>query len=164
MIFLLTVLAGCLLEGFLSATCSLLLLTSSASGLVDRNNSHIPLEICDSKLRALVAAQSARETERTAPRSLRARSALAPRSLIAQCAPRTTLRAAPLRAHRSARTAQRAQLRSHSSAAGCSSESAGVLATGPRPHVSPAARMRVGEKALPPLSAPQDAWLGGKEV
>jgi hypothetical protein len=92
---------------------------------------------------------------------LRARSAL-----IAQCAPRTTLRAplrahhsartaprSPLRAHRSARTAQRAQLRSHSSAAGCSSASAGVLATGPRPHVPPAARMRVGEKA-PPLISP----------
>ncbi len=88
-------------------------------------------------------------------------------ALIAQCAPRTTLRAPPrahhsartaprslLRArHRSARTAQCAQLRSHSSAAGCSSASAGVLATGPRPHVPPAARMRVGEKA-PPLISP----------
>ncbi len=40
------------------------------------------------------------------------------------------------------------------SAAGCSSASAGVLATGPRPHVPPAARMRVGEKALPPLIPP----------
>ena len=155
-------LAGCLLEGFLPATCSLLLLTSSASGLVDRNNSHIPLEICDSKLRALVAAQSARETE---PRSLRAHRSMRTAHHSARTAPRAPLRAhrsaipaprAPLRAHSSARTAPLAQLRSRlqqCSAAGCSSASAGVLATGPRPHVPPAARMRGGEKA-PPLISP----------
>ena len=67
---------------------------------------------------------------------------------------------APLSAHSSARTAPLAQLRSRllqCSAAGCSSASAGVLATGPRPHVPPAARMRVGEKApplIPPLTNP----------
>ena len=161
-------LAGCLLdsEGFLPATYSLLLLTSSASGLVDRNNSHIPLEICDSKLRALVAAQSARETERTAPRSLRAHRSMRTAHHSARTAPRAPLRAhrsaipaprAPLSAHSSARTAPLAQLRSRlqqCSAAGCSSASAGVLATGPRPHLPPAARMRVGEKALAPLISP----------
>ena len=166
-------LAGCLLEGFLPATCSLLLLTSSASGLVDRNNSHIPLEICDSKLRALVAAQSARETERTAPRSLRAHRSMRTAHHSARTAPpppQPPPPRAPLRAHRSAIPAPRAQLRAHSSvrtaplaqlrsrlqqcsAAGCSSASAGVLATGQRPHVPPAARMRVGEKA-PPLISP----------
>ena len=95
--------------GILPATCSLLLLTSSASGLVDCNNSHhdIPLEICDSKLRALVAAQSARETERTAPRSLRAHRSMRTAHHSARTAPR-----APLRAHSSARTAPLAQLRS----------------------------------------------------
>ena len=108
---MLTVLAGCLLEGFLPATCSLLLLTSSASGLVDRNNSHIQIEICYSKLRALVAAQSTRETERTAPRLLRAHRSMRNAHHSARTAPR-----APLRAHRSAIPAPRAQLSAHSSA------------------------------------------------
>jgi hypothetical protein len=159
------VLAGCLLEGFLPATYSLLLLTLSVSGVVDRNNSHIPLEICDSKLRALVAAQSAREIERTAPRSLRAHRSMRTAHHSARTAPRAALRAhrsaipaprAQLRAHSSARTAPLAQLRGRlqqCSAAGGSSASAGVLATGPRPHVPPAARMRVGKKA-PPLISP----------
>ncbi len=144
LIFLLTVLAGCLLEGFLPATCSLLLLTSSARGLVDRNNSHIPLEICDSKLRALVAAQRARETERTASRSLRAHRSMRTAHHSARTAPRTPLRAhrsaipaqrAPLRAHSSARTAPLAQLRSRlqqCSAAGCSSAPQQAAAMRPR--------------------------------
>jgi hypothetical protein len=114
----LTVLAGCLLEGFLPATW----LTSSASGLVDRNNSHIPLEFCDSKLRALVAAQSARETERTATRSILAHRSMRTAHHSARTAPR-----APLRAHRSVIPAPRAPLRAHSSARTAPQQAAAVL-------------------------------------
>ena len=57
------------LEKFLTTTCSFSQRTSSACGSVDRNNSYSRCQLF--KLKALLAARCARETERTAPRATR---------------------------------------------------------------------------------------------